>query len=66
VVRIVETALRRALNWENGSDHDSVPRLRIRARSGRWLTLYASLAKTDSGVNETMIVIEPSKPEEVA
>ncbi len=66
-VRMVATALRRALKPESDRDLDSVPRLRVRARSGRWLTLYGSLTGPDSrGSSEIVIVVEPSKPEEVA
>ena len=39
----------------------------MRARSGRWLTLYGSLTEpTDGRLPETVIVVEPAKPEEVA
>ena len=52
-----------------GSDRDSnlVPRLRVRAHSGRWLTLYGSLTeRTDGRPPEAVIVVEPAKPEEAA
>jgi len=66
-VRMVARALKRALNPETANDLNSVPRLSVRARSGRWLTLYGSLAEPSSnGTSETVIVIEPAKPEEVA
>ena len=44
-----------------------MPRVRVRGRSGRWLALYGSL--TEPSVDrpgETVIVIGPAKPEEVA
>ncbi len=66
-VKMVAGALERTL--KPGSDRDSnlVPRLSVRARSGRWLALYASLAEPlDGRASETMVVIEPAKPEEVA
>ncbi|MDQ4107107.1 MAG: GAF domain-containing protein, partial [Actinomycetota bacterium] len=66
-VRMVAFALRRALSPENDRDLNAIPRLRTRARSGRWLTLYGSLTEASSNYfSETVIVIEPSKPEEVA
>lgn len=64
-VQMVANALGRALKPENDADLDRVPRLRVRARSGRWLTLYGSLTEPD-GSGDIVIVIEPSKPEEVA
>lgn len=66
-VGMVANAVRRALSPESDRDLNLVPRLCLRARSGRWLTLHASLAETASGCPpETVIVIEPSRPEEVA
>jgi DNA-binding CsgD family transcriptional regulator len=65
--RIVTGALERALNPKSDRDLNLVPRLRVRARSGRWLALYASLTEPlDGRSSETMIVVEPAKPEEVA
>lgn len=67
VVRMVALALKRTLSPGNDRDLNAVPRLRARARSGRWLTLYGSLTEpSDDHPSETVIVIEPSKPEEVA
>ncbi len=58
--------LRRALSPERDRDEESVPRLRARARSGRWLTLYGSLSEaTPERRAETVIIIEPTKPEEL-
>ncbi|MGH3089050.1 MAG: helix-turn-helix transcriptional regulator [Rubrobacteraceae bacterium] len=59
-VRSVCGALRRTLGPEAGG----VPRLRARTRSGRWIALYGSL--TEARPSETVIVIEPARPEEVA
>src|SRR4051812_49166427 len=43
---------------------DPRPRLRARARSGRWLALYASLTQpVDARPSEMVIVIETAKPE---
>ena len=66
-VRMVANAVRRALAPESDRDLNLVPRVRVRARSGRWLTLYGSLTEHVSGrPSETVVVIEPAKPEEVA
>lgn len=65
-VRMVVVALRRALNPECDQDVESEPRLRARTRSGRWITLYSSLTEaTPERPAETVIVIEPTKPEEM-
>ncbi|MBA2346054.1 MAG: helix-turn-helix transcriptional regulator, partial [Rubrobacter sp.] len=66
-VRMVAGALRRALSPERDRDLDLVPRVRMRGRSGRWIALYGSLTESSSGrPGETVVVIEPAKPEEVA
>jgi DNA-binding CsgD family transcriptional regulator len=58
--------VRRALSPEHHRDQESVPSLRARARSGRWLTLYGSLSEaTPERGAETVIIIEPTKPEEL-
>src|SRR5918994_3915067 len=60
-------ALKRALDPVMDADQNLVPRVRIRGRSGRWLTLHASLTETTPGrQSETVVVISPSEPEEVA
>lgn len=65
-VRMVVVSLRRALSPERDRDEESVPSLRARARSGRWLTLYGSLTEaTPERRAETVIIIEPTKPEEL-
>jgi DNA-binding CsgD family transcriptional regulator len=65
-LRTVVLSLRRALSPERDRDEQSVPSLRARARSGRWLTLYGSLAEaTPERRAETVIIIEPTKPEEL-
>lgn len=65
-VRMVVVALRRSLKPACDRDREAVPRLRARARSGRWLTLYGSLTEaTPERPSETVIVIEPAKPEEM-
>jgi DNA-binding CsgD family transcriptional regulator len=46
---------------------DVLSRIRVRGRSGRWLTLHASVTEPTPGrPSETVIVIAPSEPEEVA
>jgi hypothetical protein len=44
-VLMVVLSLRRALRPERERDEESIPSLRARARSGRWLTLYGSLTE---------------------
>jgi DNA-binding CsgD family transcriptional regulator len=65
-LRTVVLSLRRALSPERDRDEESVPTLRARARSGRWLTLYGSLTEaTPERHAQTVIIIEPTKPEEL-
>lgn len=65
-IRMVVVSLRHALSPERERDEESVPSLHARARSGRWLTLYCSLTEaTPERRAETMIIIEPTKPEEL-
>jgi DNA-binding CsgD family transcriptional regulator len=65
-VRTVVLSLRRVLSPECNRDEESLPTLRAQARSGRWLTLYGSLTEaTPVRRAETMIIIEPTKPEEL-
>jgi DNA-binding CsgD family transcriptional regulator len=66
-VRMVVGALKLALNPGSDRDLDLVPKVRLRARSGRWMTLHASLTEPASErPSETVVVIAASKPEEVA
>ncbi len=65
-LRTVVLALRRALSPERDRDAHGVPTLRARSRSGRWLTLYGFLTEATPGrPAETVVVIEPTKPEEL-
>jgi DNA-binding CsgD family transcriptional regulator len=65
-LRTVVLSLRRALSPERDRDEESVPTLRARARSGRWLTLYGSLTEaTPERHAQTMIIREPTKPQEL-
>jgi len=60
-------AVKRALDPVSDADQNLVPRVRIRGRSGRWLTLHASLTEPAPGrQSETVVVISPSEPEELA
>ncbi|MDP9440154.1 MAG: helix-turn-helix transcriptional regulator [Actinomycetota bacterium] len=66
-VRSVALGLKRALRPLSERDREVVPQLSVRGRSGRWLTLYGSLTEPSDGrAGETVIVVEPSKPEEIA
>jgi DNA-binding CsgD family transcriptional regulator len=66
-VRMVAVAVRRSLAPKSDRDLNRVPRVRVRARSGRWLTLYGSLTEPSyDRPSETVVVVEPAKPEEVA
>ena len=66
-VRMVSGALKHALAPRSDNDLNLIPRVRVRGRSGRWLALYGSLTDpSDDRPGETVIVIGPAKPEEVA
>ena len=66
-VRMVSGALRHALAPRSDNDHNLIPRVRVRGRSGRWLALYGSLTEPSGDrPGETVIVIGPAKPDEVA
>lgn len=60
-------ALRRSLAPRTGKDSALVPSIRVRGRSGQWLTLQASLSEPmNGGPAETVVVIAPAAPREVA
>jgi DNA-binding CsgD family transcriptional regulator len=66
-VRMVSGALRHALAPRSDKDLNLIPRVRVRGRSGRWLALHGSLTEPSGDrPGETVIVIGPAKPEEVA
>jgi DNA-binding CsgD family transcriptional regulator len=66
-VGMVASAVRWALTPTSDQGLNCVPKVRVRGRSGRWLALYASLTEPSDGrPSETVVVIEPAKPEEVA
>ena len=65
-VRMVTDALELALSPGSDRDLNLVPKMNLRARSGRWLTLHASLTEpAPERPSETVVVIAASKPEEV-
>lgn len=58
-------ALRRTLGAKPDPGPSDIPCLRVRARTGRWLTLQASLTEpVDGGPVETVVVIAPAGPTE--
>jgi DNA-binding CsgD family transcriptional regulator len=59
-------ALRRMLKPETDRDLNGNPHVRVKARSGRLLTLQASLTEpTHTHPDESMVIIAPSGPKEV-
>ena len=63
-VRVILGAL--AKSRASGIDTPE-PRLRVRTRDGRWLTLHATHAEaTELRAAEQIVVISPSRPQEVA
>jgi DNA-binding CsgD family transcriptional regulator len=59
-------ALRRTLGARPDRAPSEIPCLRVRARSGGWLTLQASLTESgDDGAVETVVVITPAGPAEM-
>ena len=66
-VWMVVGAVRRALGPEADRELNGVPSVRARARSGRWLTFHGARSEPRPGRGgETVVVIEPSRPQEVA
>jgi DNA-binding CsgD family transcriptional regulator len=59
-------ALKRALMPGTDRDLNSEPRIQVRGRTGRWLTLQASQSELSStGASESIVLIAPSGPKEV-
>ena len=66
-VKMVAGALRRSLSPATDSETNLLPRVRVRGRSGRWISLHASLSESADGQpGQTVVVIGPARPEEVA
>lgn len=66
-VRTLVGALGRSLGCGGHPGADGVPRLLVRARSGRWLALHGARTEPGSGRgSETMVIVEPAGPREVA
>jgi DNA-binding CsgD family transcriptional regulator len=66
-VWMVVGALRKALKPEPDRDLNGVPSVRVQTRSGRWLTFHGARTEPRPGRrNETMVIIEPSRPQEPA
>jgi DNA-binding CsgD family transcriptional regulator len=66
-VWIVIGALRKALKPENDRELNGVPSVRVQTRSGRWLTFHGARTEPRLGhTDETMVIIEPSRPQELA
>ncbi len=66
-VWITVGALRKALKPQNDRDVNGVPSVRVQARSGRWLTFHGARTASQLGRgSETMVIIEPSRPQELA
>jgi hypothetical protein len=58
-------ALRRALMPESDREVNGVPSVRVQARSGRWLTFHGACTEPRPGrTGETMLIVEPSRPQE--
>jgi DNA-binding CsgD family transcriptional regulator len=66
-VWVIFGALRKALKPETDRELNGVPSVRVRARSGRWLTFHGARAESRPGRgSETMVIVEPSRPQELA
>ncbi|HZA46563.1 MAG TPA: helix-turn-helix transcriptional regulator [Rubrobacter sp.] len=66
-VWMVVGALRKALKPESDRDLNGVPCVRVQTRSGRWLTFHGARTESRPGRgSETMVVVEPSRPQELA
>jgi DNA-binding CsgD family transcriptional regulator len=66
-VMMVLGALQRTMHPASDAAVHSVPRLRMRSRTGRWLTLHADLTEpTWDRPSERVVVIAAAPPQEVA
>ena len=66
-VWMVVGALRRALKPQTARELGGVPSVRVQTRSGRWLTFHGARTEPRDGQgSETMVIVEPSRPQELA
>ncbi len=66
-VWMVAGALRKALKPQTDRDLNSMPCVRVQTRSGRWLTFHGARTESQPGRGgETMVIVEPSRPQELA
>jgi DNA-binding CsgD family transcriptional regulator len=66
-VWMVAGALRKALKPETNREVGGVPCVHVQTRSGRWLTFHGARTESQPGrVGETMVIVEPSRPQELA
>ncbi len=66
-VWMVVGALRKTLKPQTDRDLGGVPSVRVQTRSGRWLTFHGARTEPRDGRGgETMVIIEPSRPQELA
>jgi DNA-binding CsgD family transcriptional regulator len=66
-VMMVLGVLRRTMQPASDAARHEVPRLRMRSRAGRWLTLHADLIEASwDRPSERVVVIAPAPPQEVA
>ena len=66
-LQVVLAALERTVSPQSRGGRHRVPRLRLRAQSGRWLTLDASLTEaSDERPSERVVVIGPAPSEDIA
>ncbi len=63
---LVVAARLRALEREAGDAPPAMPRMRVRAASGRWLVLHASRLATGTPAGAIAVIIEVARPVEVA
>ena len=60
-------ALRKALKPRTDRDLGGVPSVRVQTRSDRWLTFHGARTEPRPGHGgETVVVVEPSRPQELA
>lgn len=66
-VWILTGMLSRTLAPRTGEDEATIPHLHVRGRSGRWISLQASIGEDQDGaVAQTVVVAAPSGPRELS